>query len=803
MKKSLIIAVALLLSVCITTASAVEVTRFGPKQYVCEKGKPQFVTDTFPADRGRGWLIVENGDGRGHDAALSAIIFLNGKKVFGSWAFSHHDNHHKARVYLRESNTISVKVRGRPGSYLTIRVVQEVQGVEPPTVQISANPETIAAGGSSTLTWTSTNASSCTIVPGIGAVSPSGSITVSPTATTTYTITANGPGGTATSSAIVTVTSAPPPAPTVSISANPASIQGGESATLTWTSTNATSCTIDQGIGTVNTSGSTTVSPSSTTTYTIIATGPGGTATSSATVTVTPPTTPPPTVSISANPTNISYGESATLTWSSTNAKTVTIDHGIGTVAASGSTTVAPQETTTYTITAINDSGTANASVTITVTNPGPTVSISANPQTITQGESATLSWTSTNAATAVIDQGIGSVPVSGSLAITPSQTLTYTITVQGPGGTAQASVQVTVVTPRPTVTMSADPTTIQVGQSSTLTWNSTYADSATIDQGVGQVSTSGSRTVTPSQTTTYTITVTGPGGTAQASATVSVTAPTQSISITSPSDGATVSGPTVKVEGRIMNPWGNETGVTISGVVASVYGNQFVASHVPVQQGANTITATALDTAGNTVSTSITINAIIPENYIKITADTESGVSPLETTLRIQGSFSFAQDPTLTYTGPAGMEVIESPTPTEYRVRMTATGLYTYIVEAKDQQNNSYSDTVTVMVLNKAELDAMLQAKWGGMMGALASNDVNKAVSYFDDTTRDAYQGIFTALSSYLPQIAQELSDIQFIQMIGASAEYDIRTIRGGTEYSFYLLFVRDQNGLWKISRF
>jgi YD repeat-containing protein len=82
----------------------------------------------------------------------------------------------------------------------------------------------------------------------------------------------------------------PAQAPTVSLSADPASIQSGASATLTWSSTNATACTIDQGIGTVTPpeNGSIQVSPTQTTTYKITTTGPGGSATANATVTVLP-----------------------------------------------------------------------------------------------------------------------------------------------------------------------------------------------------------------------------------------------------------------------------------------------------------------------------------------------------------------------------------------------------------------------------------------------------------------------------------------------------------------------------------
>lgn len=87
----------------------------------------------------------------------------------------------------------------------------------------------------------------------------------------------------------------------------------------------------------------------------------------------------------------------------------------------------------------------------------------------------------------------------------------TFTITVTG-GTTTDL-----------TVTMHANPASIIVGGSSTLTWSSTNATSAEINQGIGGVDVNGSREVSPTETTTYTITVTGAEGTASASATVVV----------------------------------------------------------------------------------------------------------------------------------------------------------------------------------------------------------------------------------------------------------------------------------------
>lgn len=81
-----------------------------------------------------------------------------------------------------------------------------------PTATLSANPETVQTGSSTTLTWQTTNATNVSI-DGIGAVQASGSQQVTPTASTTYTLTAKGAGGTQTATARVTVTQPPPPPP--------------------------------------------------------------------------------------------------------------------------------------------------------------------------------------------------------------------------------------------------------------------------------------------------------------------------------------------------------------------------------------------------------------------------------------------------------------------------------------------------------------------------------------------------------------------------------------------------------------
>ncbi len=80
---------------------------------------------------------------------------------------------------------------------------------------------------------------------------------------------------------------------------------------------------------------------------------------------------------------------------------------------------------------------------------PAPTIEIQASPSTVERNGQTTLSWKTQNATSVVIDGGVGNVSETGSVVITPRESSTFTATAKGPGGEAQASTRVTVVTPK------------------------------------------------------------------------------------------------------------------------------------------------------------------------------------------------------------------------------------------------------------------------------------------------------------------------------------------------------------------
>ncbi|HEY6445310.1 MAG TPA: alkaline phosphatase family protein [Acidobacteriaceae bacterium] len=276
------------------------------------------------------------------------------------------------------TTTYTATAKGTGGQATATTTLTVTAAVGPPTVTIAANPTSITAGSSSTLTVTATNSTGVTVTGSDGTsyalTATGGTQAVTPATTTTYTATATGTNGsTVTATATVTVTTATG-APTVTITANPTSVAAGGSSTLTVTAANSSGVTVTGSDGAsytlTATGGTQSVTPSATTTYTATATGTNG-STVTATATVTVSATGPPTVTIVANPTSIAAGNSSTLTVTATNASTVTVSGTDGSsynlTSTGGTESVNPTATTTYTATATGPDGTISATATVTV----------------------------------------------------------------------------------------------------------------------------------------------------------------------------------------------------------------------------------------------------------------------------------------------------------------------------------------------------------------------------------------------------------------------------------------------------
>lgn len=265
--------------------------------------------------------------------------------------------------------TLTATANGAPTETATVTIRVNTPNADPRIIRYEATPTNIIAGESSTLSWTTEGASTVTISGVSGNQAASGSVVVSPTQTTTYTLTASANGKSVTAPVTVTVGNGQL-SRIISFSANPTSITSGGSTQLCWNVENATTVSINPGVGTVKASDCLTVSPTSTTTYVLTARNGQGTVNASATVTVN-------AVKVLTFTSSPEYSQSAgspvVLTWTTQGATSVNITGNLtgGGIPAnglpsSGSLTVNPNTNTDYTLTAYGNGGQA-VSVTIHV----------------------------------------------------------------------------------------------------------------------------------------------------------------------------------------------------------------------------------------------------------------------------------------------------------------------------------------------------------------------------------------------------------------------------------------------------
>lgn len=331
-------------------------------------------------------------------------------------------------------------------------------------VFLTATPGTITAPGQAvTLAWQTRNATSITINNGVGSVTPvnAGSVVVNPTANTTYVATVTGATGSVNCQASVVIQTTPTPAQCVFLTGTPSVISAGDAVTLAWQTRNATSISINNGVGVVTptAAGTKIVNPTQTTTYTATVTGATGSVNCQTTVVVrTGPPPPAQCVFLTGTPSVINAGDPVNLAWKTQNATSISINNGIGIVTptAQGSMTVNPTQTTTYIATVTGATGSVNCQTTVTVTTvqQGPMcVRLTADKTRISSGEAVTLSWVTTRASSVSIDNGVGVVTptASGTVVVNPTSDTTYTATV--PNAPANANCQVRVVIESPTCT--------------------------------------------------------------------------------------------------------------------------------------------------------------------------------------------------------------------------------------------------------------------------------------------------------------------------------------------------------------
>ena len=601
------------------------------------------------------------------------------------------------------------------------------------TVGTAIQPITISSSGGDVVSYTIAPA----IANGLSFNTTTGAISGIPTAVApsrTYIITATNSGGTAMATVAITVNDDAP-----SISIDPAAVtvtvgtaiqpitissSGGDVVSYTIAPAIANGLSFDATSGTI--SGiPTAVAPSRT--YTITATNSGGTAMATVAITVNDdapsisidPAAVTVTVDTAIQPITISSsggGNVVSYTIAPAIANGLSFDATSGTISGIP-TAVAPSRT--YMITATNSGGTAMATVAITVNDVAPSISIDPAAVTVTVGTAIQPITISSSGGDVVsytiapaIANGLLFDATSGTISGTPTAVApsrTYIITATNSGGTAMATVAITVNDVAPSISINPAAVTVTVdtaiqpitisssggGNVVSYSIDPTLPDGLTLNPATGTIS--GIPTaVAPSRT--YTITATNSGGTAMATIAITVNDVAPSISISRDTLVATA-GTAIQPITISSSGGGNVVSYTIAPAIPNGLSfnatNGTISGTPLVVTGSTSYTITATNSGGTAMATvAITVNDVAPSIVANPTTQNVTVGSPIETiTITSNGGdvISYSISSTLT----TGLS-FNTATGTISGTPLVVTGSTSYTITAT---NSGGTDTAIVAI--------------------------------------------------------------------------------------------------------
>ena len=542
-------------------------------------------------------------------------------------------------------------------------------------------------------------------------------------------------------------------AATVSISANPANVTSGSTSTLTWSSTAATSCAASgDWSGIKATFGSQSVLPlNASNTYTLNCSGPLGGASNAAVVSVDALPNTPPTVALTAPTFGTSFTAPANITLSATAAATVAsatiskVDFFNG-AALLSTATASPYTYTWAAVPAGSYSLTARATDSLGSAATSTTVSV-----TVTSPTPPAISLTSPASGATFESSAI--IPLAA-MASTATRTITK---IEFFDGAALLG------------TINGNTATLWATFNFTIASVGSHAISAKATDSMGNVTSSAVVNI------------------------VVVAAIPVTMAITSPTEGAVINDNRVTVTGTFQAP--ANSSIVVNGVAAMLSGNTFYAVDVPLQTGANTLTVMLTTIRGETVTQTLHVTGGAPQ-VVQISADKSQGLAPLTVTFKVSGV-------TGAYTASvsnAGGTLDQSDPAVLFKINYTTPGVYQPTVTITGSAGALTSKTFTIVVQDRAQLNQVLKSQWEGLNNALIVGDKPTALRYFNVQAQAKYGPVFDELMLKMPEIIASYSALAQVSIGDEIAEYVVVRGINGIKRPYFIYFIKDQSGIWKI---
>jgi hypothetical protein len=107
---------------------------------------------------------------------------------------------------------------------------------------------------------------------------------------------------------------------------------------------------------------------------------------------------------------------------------------------------------------------------------------------------------------------------------------------------------------------------------------------------------------------------------------------------------------------------------------------------------------------------------------------------------------------------------------------------------------------TLRIVVQDQQQLDQQLRQVWTGMTAALVRGDKAGAMQYLNLQAKEKYGPVFDALLPNMVQILGSFSDLESMDIDGTVGEYAVNRIIDGINRIFFIYFLRDVDGVWRV---
>ena len=270
-------------------------------------------------------------------------------------------------------------------------------------------------------------------------------------------------------------------------------------------------------------------------------------------------------------------------------------------------------------------------------------------------------------------------------------------------------------------------------------------------------------------------------------------------LTLANPLPNATLDSTALDVSGTFQGP--PNTGITINGVVAMIYGDQFYAN-LDLEPGVNTLTITATTPDGTMITRTVTVTvAASALDPVSASAAPQSGVAPLPVRFLVSTlTGAGVQRITADYDGDGSVDFSTSDSNAPLETTYNTPGVYPARVNVTDANGHTYNRTITVVVQSYEAMDSLLRAIYNGMLDRLRSGDIDGALRSVTGGGQAKYRAVFAELAPDLPSIVDQLGVLQGGPLGEDMAEYSVLRADNGQARAYLIYFIRGEDGVWRI---